>query len=97
MQKRDVSTKEYFLMEERVADLINGGLLEGQQIVKASDVKDADSSVFGKIVWFGRRTVRQRYRDIVRKIMFGTRFVIIGIEEQSEIHDAMPVRARKKA
>ena len=25
--------------------------------------------------------------------MFGTRFVIIGIEEQSEIHDAMPVRA----
>ena len=92
MQEQDVNTKEYFLVEERVADLINGGLLEGQQIVKAADVKDADSSVFGRIAWFGRWTTRQRYRDIVRKVMFGTRFVIIGIEEQSEIHDAMPVR-----
>ena len=32
MQEQDVNTKEYFLVEERVADLINGGLLEGQQM-----------------------------------------------------------------
>ena len=93
MQEKDVTTKVYFIPEVRVADFANGCLFKGKQLVRPEDVQDADSAVFGKIKWFGRFTTRERYRDIVRKILFGTRFVIIGIEEQSEIHYAMPVRA----
>ena len=93
MQEQDVITKEFYDNESRVADLINGGLLEGEQLVKPEDIKELDSSVFGKTKWFGRWTVRQRYRDIVRRVMLGVRFVIIGIEEQGTVHFAMPVRA----
>lgn len=55
MQEQDVNTKEYFLLEERVADLVNGVMLEGRQLIKPEDVHEADSSVFGKLAWFGRR------------------------------------------
>ena len=65
MQEQDVITKEFYDNEARVADLINGGLLEGEQLAKPEDIKELDSSVFGKTKWFGRWTVRQRYRDIV--------------------------------
>lgn len=93
MQEQDVITKEFYEDEARIADLINGGLLEGVQLVKPEDIKEVDSSVFGKISWFGRWTTRQRYRDIVRKVLLGVRFILIGIEEQGQVHFAMPVRA----
>ena len=34
----------------------------------------------------------QKYRDCVRKIVFDTGFVIVGIENQDQVHYAMPVR-----
>ncbi|MCH1981647.1 transposase [Ruminococcus sp. OA3] len=32
------------------------------------------------------------FRDILRKVAFGTQFAVVGLEEQSEVHYAMPVR-----
>ena len=34
----------------------------------------------------------QKYRDCVRKIVFDTGFAIVGIENQDQVHYAMPVR-----
>ncbi len=36
--------------------------------------------------------LRQRFRDGVRKVVFGSSMAIIGLEHQSEVHYAMPVR-----
>lgn len=93
MQDQDLTSKEYFSVEARVADFINGFFFHGLQLIKPEDIQEADSSVFGRIKWFSRWVNRQRYRDIIRKVMMGIRFAFIGIEEQSRIHFAMPVRA----
>lgn len=93
MQEQDITPKEYWDDEERVADLINVCLLDGEQWVKAEDIEDADSSLFGAAKWFGRYVTKQKYRDIVRKVRLGARFAFIGIEDQGKVHFAMPVRA----
>ena len=93
MQDQDVITKEFYGDAARVADFVNGYLFEGVQLVRQEDIRELDSSMFGKIKWFGRWTTRQRYRDIVRRVLLGVRFAIIGVEEQGLVHFAMPVRA----
>lgn len=93
MQEQDVISKEYFLEEARVADFINGYFFCGEQLVKPEDIREVDSSFFGRLKWFGRWTVRHRYRDIIRRVQMGMRFALVGIEEQNVIHFSMPVRA----
>lgn len=93
MQDQDVITKEFYGDAARVADFVNGYLFEGAQLVSPEDISELDSSMFGKMKWFGRWTTRQRYRDIVRRVLLGVRFAIIGVEEQGLVHFTMPVRA----
>ena len=93
MQEQDTTQKDYWDDDERVADLINVCLLEGEQWVKPEDVEEVDSSSFGVVKWFGRYVTKQRYRDIIRKVRLGARFAFIGIEDQGRVHFAMPVRA----
>ena len=71
MQDQDVITKEFYGDAARVADFVNGYLFEGVQLVRQEDIRELDSSMFGKIKWFGRWTTRQRYRDIVRRVLLG--------------------------
>lgn len=91
-EEQDFTPKEYWDDEERVADLINVYLLEGEQWVKPEDIEEADSSSFGVVKWFGRYVTKQKYRDIFRKVSLGARFAFIGIEDQGKVHFAMPVR-----
>ena len=37
--------------------------------------------------------IKERYRDLVRRSAYGLNFAIIGIENQSEVHYLMPLRA----
>lgn len=39
-----------------------------------------------------KKTGVQKYRDVVKKAAFDANFVIVGIENQTDIHYAMPVR-----
>ena len=34
----------------------------------------------------------QKYRDAVRKIVFGMNFIVLGLEHQNNIHYGMPIR-----
>ena len=92
MQALDISPKEYFDDEERMADLINVCFMEGEECVRPEDVQEVDSSSFGVVKWFNRRVTKQWHRDIIRKITLGVRFAFIGIEGQDKVHFAMPVR-----
>jgi len=40
----------------------------------------------------GRRRYRELSRDLVKKAAFGVNFVVIGIENQEEVHYLAPVR-----
>ncbi len=91
----DVSKKNCLTDNERYADLINGLLLEGRQLVKPEDLQDMDSQGTGlsALVTGRNRRYRQVYRDLVKKVGLGVNFIVIGVENQELVHYLMPVRS----
>ena len=65
--RKDGGWKTYFHDNRRYADLINGVGCHGRQIVKETDLQEEDV------------TAKDKSRDILRKVAFGTSFVIVGI------------------
>lgn len=80
MGQKDISLVRYFEDQDRFADLINGFIFKGKQIVSGKDILEMDSRVTGTFGQLKKRIMVQKYRDCVRKIVLGTNFVIIGIE-----------------
>lgn len=82
----------FFEDDDRYADLVNGYVFCGKQVVSGSDIVEKNGVVSGILGNIRSRTVFRKYRDLVRKVIFGTDFVIVGLENQDKIHYAMPVR-----
>ena len=74
--------------------MINGFVFHGRQVVTGTNVEEVDSRKTGRNSRVGgrKRKYRQRYRDSVRKLVFGVNCVIIAVENQDLIHYAMPIR-----
>lgn len=47
MGQKDISLARYFEDESRYADLINGFIFGGKQVVSGNDIQDLDSRVTG--------------------------------------------------
>jgi len=107
MGRKDIAWRTYFSDEQRFADLINGVIGGGEQLICAGDLTDLDSQVGyrspedtqtasdnlrKKFRKKQWKKIRPRYRDLVRKVALGTSFVVIGIENQEKSHYLMPVR-----
>lgn len=95
MGKRDIPTVVYFQDDARYADLINGFIFDGEQVISETDIQEIDSRVNGIIKkvrgWRGKFQF-EKYRDIVRRVACGMDVMIIGLEHQDKIHYAMPIR-----
>lgn len=96
---QDMEWKGYFSDDERYADIINGIVFYGRQVVTKQDLQELDTQLgflHGKSMirrWrsaFDRRGVR--IRDTVRKAAFGINFAVIGIENQEVIDYSIPLR-----
>lgn len=92
MQERDVLLKEYWSDNGRFSDLLNGYLFGGRQVIKACDVTELDGQSFEFSGSAGMKTTGQKQRDILRRMVFGVNFCIVGVENQTQIHYAMPLR-----
>lgn len=92
MGQKDISLVRYFEDRGRYADLINGFVFQGKQVVSEDDVQEMDSRVTGVFGKWNLRFLVQKYRDCVRRVIFGMGFVIIGIENQDRVHHGMPAR-----
>ena len=97
-ETQDMVLQRYLSDNERYADLINGFRFQGQQVLKGSDFSELDTRT-GYRGQKGKRSGResgrkrkQRYRDLFRKAAFGVNFMVIGIENQKEVHYLMPLR-----
>lgn len=92
--EKDLTKKRCLSDNERYADLINGFLFGGQQMVQACDLQDMDSQSYGLKDWLLKKKnyYTQRYRDIIKKASFGVNFAVIGVENQEEVHYLMPLR-----
>lgn len=80
MGKKDKASWNYFQDEARVADIINMSCYGGKKTVKPEDVGDADSRN------------KNGERDLIRKTALGTRYALIGIENQETVDYSLPVR-----
>ncbi len=96
--ERDLCSKEFYSDDERYADLINGIVCGGEQVVKKEDLQPLDTqSGFYKIRGFQRgwpgKGRQFKARDLIRRTAFGMNFAVIGIENQEELDYALPLRA----
>lgn len=93
MGKHDTAIKKWLSDKRRFADLFNGILFEGKQIICPADLESAESE---STVLFAEKNGKdkslKRYRDIVMRWKKEIEFVILAVENQERIHYAMPVR-----
>ncbi len=89
---KDVAQKIFFKSPERFADICNGILYEGNEYIHAEDLDELDSDVSNTIQGKCGNEYLERRRDVVKRVRDGTIVTIVGIENQTNIHYAMPLR-----
>lgn len=91
---KDLTTKRCLSDNERYADLINGAVFGGKQLLQPQDLTDRDSHA---IMRHGKASDRKksykpRYHDLIKKAAFGVNFAVISLEDQDKVHYMMPLR-----
>ncbi len=97
MGQAAIATKEFMQNNENFADAVNFGIFGGKQVIKAEQLHEMDSVEvmvpFGK---GGREMPVERVRDILRSVTVKSDkqavYAIIGIENQTNVHYAMPIK-----
>lgn len=97
MGAKDTKAKEYLSDNERFADLCNAVLFDGEQVVRAEDLEEKDTTEVLSVFGTDEKEIQfQRWRDILKQVVVKSYgdvyFMLVGLEHQSEIHYAMPVR-----
>lgn len=90
-------TNKYFKNNKRFADVVNYLVFKGEPVVKTEELYDRDSTELLALPQGGNKYfTTQKHRDVIKgwtKTGSGeTLIALIGIENQSEILYAMPVR-----
>lgn len=97
MGRIDTITKKYIRHNDRFADVCNYYLFNGESVIKAEDLEDKDVT---ELLTFKDKKNKmisvQKLRDIIKRCVVktskGISYMIIGIENQAEIHYAMVIR-----
>ncbi|MBS6195229.1 MAG: hypothetical protein KH828_06585 [Clostridiales bacterium] len=93
MAKDDIVLKKYLSDKVRFADLINGSLFGGKQIIEPESLTQLDGEADIYLTdQSGHTKGVMRYRDVIMKADFGLCFAILAEENQMNVHYAMPVR-----
>ncbi len=103
----DDATKDYVRKNEVFADAVNFAVYNGERVVKAENLSEIDTAI-GTIISQNanidrkqrrarKRKAIQAYRDIIKRAVIksdgNTTYVILGVENQSNIDYTMPVRS----
>lgn len=79
----------YYHEHTNFAELIDGWLFHGKGQIRAEQVTEKDRRL---LIRHGKKGYRDRFRDLYKSIDGVGMHLLIGIEHQSHIHYAMPVR-----
>lgn len=99
MSIKDTTAKAYMCDNQRFADLFNFTVFTGKQVIKADSLVEKDSTEV--ISFFDRenppKSIKlQKWRDILKLVTIKSDnqaiYIILGIENQSQIHYAMVIR-----
>lgn len=93
MGKSSTAVNHWMRDRGRFADLFNGVVFDGEQVVRPEDLEEArgESDILVPDREKKERQV-QRYRDIVMQWKKGPYLAMLACESQSSVHYAMPVR-----
>ena len=97
MGQKDITTKDYVKETAVFADAFNKYIYKGKQVIKPENLRPLDTDLtaipYGAD---GAGVPTQRYRDVLKSatVMMddNAAYLLLGIESQSEVHYAMPVR-----
>ena len=97
MGKADIESRKYMRDTAHFADVVNYYVFGGRQIVRPDDLTPLDTAEVVIPYGNGARSPVQKYRDTVKLWSAMTDekvvYVILGAENQTEVHYAMPVRS----
>lgn len=89
MGKKDIGLKSYLRDVARYADLWNGGVFEGNQIIRAEGLQEV-TPVYAKS---DEEAALERTGDLVMMQNYdGQRFAVLALENQEKVDYGMPVR-----
>ncbi len=93
--EKDLVEKRCLSDNRRYADLINGFVFRGRQILHEKDLKEMDTQtgIWERRRYWKKRKARPKYRDLLRKAALGVNFAVIGVENQEEVNYLMPLRS----
>ena len=97
MGKQDSLAKKYMSDNEKFADVFNYYLYNGKQVIKPESLhEESISEIALPYSEKNKNTFIEKYRDIIKRSVVKSdnyyTYFLLGIENQSEIHYAMPVR-----
>lgn len=93
MGKNNTAIRQYLSDTTRFADIVNGTIFRGKQVVHPGELEQIDGESDVLLVdKDGNEKNVQRYRDITMRWKQGMNLVILACENQEKVHYAMPVR-----
>ena len=90
--KPDTILTTFWRDNDHFADLFNAALFDGEQVLNPADLMEVDTDVSSMVKFNNHAETVQKVLDVVKKTAYGVDFVIWGLENQSKIHYAMPLR-----
>lgn len=95
MGQNDEISRRFWADNARFADILNAGVFHGKQVIKGSQLHSKDTYAGGLFGKLKKKVQIYGYRDVFKIADFGVNFALIGIENQQEIHYAMPLKVWK--
>ncbi len=96
MGKKNTITKDYMSVPEHFADCFNYYLFDGEQIIKAVNLKPLDPTEIAIIPEDSTGETVEKIRDLLKQCIVmqdnKATYLLLGIENQSDIHYALPVK-----
>lgn len=97
MGTKDSKAKEYLSDNMRFSEICNYVLFDGEKVIKPENLKECDTTEVLSVFGIDRKQiVKQKWRDLLKgvsvKYTESVYIVLMGIEAQTDVHYAMPVK-----
>lgn len=96
MREKSIMSRRFISQNEVFADIFNYHLYQGKQVIKEDDLEERDSTELAVLIQDEKAYAVEKMRDILKECVIKTTaqavYLILGIENQSQLHYAMPVR-----
>lgn len=92
----DIVTRNYMSDNARFADAFNHLLYNGEYVLKPDSLSELDPAEYSLLFDEQFKNTTQKYRDVLKQCIFKQdahcTYILMGIENQSSIHYALPVK-----